>query len=574
MDLRPYLRIERAMYSRLARGWGPLAAAIFAKVHDAVRERDFARAYEVASELDLKPWAEQNREWMKFNLLSAGVFGGTVAQDGGTPLLLGGRHDKLLDRASNVLVMYLDRDFTEHAYQYLIELIQQAVRGELVTKADTDVAEEKPRFLKEFQSFKDASEKKLQMVTSLHTSRLASWGFFGEAEMLGLVTYRLSAVLDGRTSDWCRMIDGYEFQVDRGYDHIERALSVEDPEQLKTVHPWPKQDAQSMAMWGELTTDELADLGYDVPPFHPHCRTMVVRVDQDIVGEEKLTPIEPSIDSEVWVDGDIPVPTGMEQPPQPVAPFTAAPAAFPAEDPHAEEAMPTSVLRDFFTALGLFMAQEQLLKMWQEEQLPPPDEVLSAATGIDPETLKTDKPLEGQQVFSLAPDKTLKISLQGTLGEGTETDLRQVYDPYNRILYTGAMDVQAPEEVAAGWVADTYKRSVETSKVLGGTALEVQTWGGNSAYAHAQMGFIPSGSDWLILRQQIADGLRRGDLTKPTTPGESQLLDAALQSYDPKAIWQVANLSLGPVYLANKTFTMRYTWDDEQARRKFEQVLL
>ena len=572
MDLRPYLAIERAMYSRLARGWGPIASEVFAKVHDAVKARDFARAYEAASELDLKPFAERNREWMQFNLLSAGVFGGRVAQDGGTPLLLGGRHEKLLARAANVMVMYIDRDFTEKVYQYLIDLITQAMKGELVTKAAPEIADEPPRFIKEFTSFKEDGDKKLQMISSLHTSRLASWGFFGEADMLGLETYRLTAVLDGRTSEWCKMIDGYEFTVERGYDHIERALSAEDPEQLKTIHPWPKQDKVSMAMWGEMTTDELADLGYDVPPFHPNCRTMVVRVDQEITGEQKLTPIEPSIDAtEPYYEGDEGTDAGQEEPPQPIAGPTEQPEAF--QPSEMEEITPRSVLRDFFTALGLFMAQEQLLKMWAEENLPPPDEVLAAVTGEDKDKLVKDKPYEGQQVFSLAPDHTLKIAVQGTLGPDTETDLRQVYDPYNKILYTGAMDVKAPEAIAAGWVADTYKRSVDTSKMLGGTALEVLTYGGNSAYAHAQMGFAPSAADWLVLRQQIADGIRRGELPATNVPGEAELLDKALQSYDPKAIWQVANLSLGPVYLANKTFAMRYNWDDSEARRKFESVL-
>ncbi|MGZ7142793.1 hypothetical protein ACXWOE_10255, partial [Streptococcus pyogenes] len=47
--------------------------------------------------------------------------------------------------------------------------------------------------LKSLVSFKEAADAKLKMVSSLHTSRLASWGFLAEADVRGITKYKITA---------------------------------------------------------------------------------------------------------------------------------------------------------------------------------------------------------------------------------------------------------------------------------------------------------------------------------------------------------------------------------------------
>jgi hypothetical protein len=53
---------------------------------------------------------------------------------------------------------------------------------------------------------------------------------------------------------------------------------VQDPNDLKTVQPWPKQDRDSMDEFAEMSDEEFVERGLHIPPYHPHCRTVCVLV--------------------------------------------------------------------------------------------------------------------------------------------------------------------------------------------------------------------------------------------------------------------------------------------------------
>jgi hypothetical protein len=78
------------------------------------------------------------------------------------------------------------------------------------------------------------------------------------------------------------MIHGREFEVSWARELIVDALEADDPQDLRTLHPWPKQTKAAVAEYGEMSSEELADLGYFVPPFHPGCRTICTRVDSKV----------------------------------------------------------------------------------------------------------------------------------------------------------------------------------------------------------------------------------------------------------------------------------------------------
>jgi len=134
------------------------------------------------------------------------------------------------------------------------------------------------RILTDFITFGEAGDRMLMLTSGLMSSRVATYGFVAEAEHNKQGRYALSAVLDGRTSKFCRMIDGREFDLSTASSKIGTVLSVQDPEDLKTVQPWPDQDDESIAEYEQMSEDELVERGLNIPPFHPWCYLPGTRV--------------------------------------------------------------------------------------------------------------------------------------------------------------------------------------------------------------------------------------------------------------------------------------------------------
>lgn len=88
------------------------------------------------------------------------------------------------DRGRYVLLQLQIGEITKYVKSYVH-------RNAEVKKAD--------RFVTPFVSFQEEGDQLVQMISSLHTSRMSTWGFTAEATQLGVTRYKLTAVLDGRT---------------------------------------------------------------------------------------------------------------------------------------------------------------------------------------------------------------------------------------------------------------------------------------------------------------------------------------------------------------------------------------
>ena len=175
-----------------------------------------------------------------------------------------------------------------HAYMKIHGLKRATLSG---AKVALDPAS--GRYVTPFVSFDKQGDEQLRMIASLNSSRLATWGFTAEAEVLGMARYRLTAVLDGRTSKFCRLMDGKVFEVSDARRKVIEALNVQNPEDLKVVQPWPKQTKAHMAMYAEMTTTDFVERGLHIPPYHPHCRTLLRHVPSSIGKPMEITPTVP-----------------------------------------------------------------------------------------------------------------------------------------------------------------------------------------------------------------------------------------------------------------------------------------
>jgi hypothetical protein len=109
------------------------------------------------------------------------------------------------------------------------------------------------------------------MTANLNASRLASWGFLAESQAQGQTSYKVTAMLEKNCCEFCRNMNGKTFQVDSAVGQIKEAVNAENPDDLKTIMPWPKVTKDSMAEFSQMSPEDLAEAGYQVPPFHASC---------------------------------------------------------------------------------------------------------------------------------------------------------------------------------------------------------------------------------------------------------------------------------------------------------------
>lgn len=126
----------------------------------------------------------------------------------------------------------------------------------------------------------------------------------------GVERYVIHAILDEATTPICRYLDGKEFAVGDALERFDRVESMEDPEELKSVLPWVREQsdpetgrtllyierggsrlplaestltgfgrADDRGAYRSLATDEvLREAGVLFPPYHGFCRTTTLAV--------------------------------------------------------------------------------------------------------------------------------------------------------------------------------------------------------------------------------------------------------------------------------------------------------
>lgn len=111
-------------------------------------------------------------------------------------------------------------------------------------------------------------------TSNLVGTRLAAYGMLHEARVRGIVRYRIDAVLDSRTTAICRNMNGRIMSVEPAFTTARTLLQIQDPSNLAKVAPWPGAVEE---LEGRADA-ELQQAGYQLPPFHYLCRSVVTLV--------------------------------------------------------------------------------------------------------------------------------------------------------------------------------------------------------------------------------------------------------------------------------------------------------
>ncbi len=288
-----FLVLEQSLARRLHNSWRRTAAGATREIIEAVQSGDFVEAVSLCDQLSLAESAERNRKFAEFIGMQAVLFGASRVTNGEprrTSFMAKERPEEV-QRGADILVQMLSANGTET----LCRDAQSVLSREQADQQEAHVQKQATAgFVQGFASFVDKSGNAfIDLGSSLHTSRLASWGFTVEADIRGITTYQVNEQLDGRTCPICRSMHGRTFEVGPARRKLEGWLGADDPQEFKSLAPWPKQDAASVKNLQGMSSADIQRNGWDTPPYHPLCRGVLVEAGTVRPVEQVEIPVLP-----------------------------------------------------------------------------------------------------------------------------------------------------------------------------------------------------------------------------------------------------------------------------------------
>lgn len=450
IDPREYLALEAVLVRNVQKEWAKQAKVIIPPIQAAIDRKDWAYAFQLAQDIDLSDIGQKHKD-LAYSVFRGCIDFGSQMATTGRSLMSSLAFSDVVKNVVNQWLQQIEWSVTQQMQKSAMQLIADAQAAEpypVVKKADP---------IRPFVSFREDGDKLLQMISGLHTNRLSSWGFIAESDMRGLTTYRLNAMLDNRTSEFCRMIHGKTFVIEDARPIIEQGIHADDPNSLREIHPWPNQSRASIETYAGMTTDELVANKLHVPPFHPYCRTMMVKVSRQ--------------------------------------PRLAKPPA--AESPGIDEFISNE---QTFSALGIKLSPEQV-ELWNDYVTLNPVDVFTRLSGGSIADVLDRTVASSVKVTDAG---MIKIGVKGRQDEMRFTG-SLVLDVFAGLLYLSKVGVTGATESAA---AKFNKGFLGAAKEIG-TAVSAETMVMPVSRGEAVMalrdGFVPSPVDWQSIRLKLIE---------------------------------------------------------------------
>jgi hypothetical protein len=285
-----FITLEEVMASAYKGAWDKKASKIVAQVTALAENGEIAAAYDAVKSISADDIAEGQRRRAEELGVSCTLFGASRVvplKDAATAKGEPSEHVALaIDQMSDMTTDAVMAQVRRSAEQVLGRWEHAKNQEGQVQKADLDLADMLNA------AVLGTGRGMFDLTANLTTSRLVSFGFLAEAIQQGVTRYQLEATLDQRTSQTCRRLHRKTFDVQQAYGVIDKALRVSDPDELAAAHPWLRGDKQTLHDLEHLSEDALlAKYGVLVPPFHPRCRTILVKVGEASMISPGFTPV-------------------------------------------------------------------------------------------------------------------------------------------------------------------------------------------------------------------------------------------------------------------------------------------
>ena len=102
-------------------------------------------------------------------------------------------------------------------------------------------------------------------------TRSFNFGIAAGLQEAAVERYKISAVIDERTTDICREMNGKVFTVARAMELANNLIESTDPEEVKTIAPW----VQPADLPDVGNNGDQLPVGMAQPPYHWRCRTTI-----------------------------------------------------------------------------------------------------------------------------------------------------------------------------------------------------------------------------------------------------------------------------------------------------------
>lgn len=132
------------------------------------------------------------------------------------------------------------------------------------------------QFKKEFEDLLVGESWKVTRIISTTVNRMRNTAAAMYMSDAGVQQYEILGIPDRLQCAWCSSLQGKKFSVVTSKSNIEQ-LAQSDPSTIASVRPFIVSQLKADDVKGK-SGEELQALGFDIPPFHPHCRDVIVAI--------------------------------------------------------------------------------------------------------------------------------------------------------------------------------------------------------------------------------------------------------------------------------------------------------
>lgn len=275
-----FLDLEKAIANKVMREFRKGNNRLIREAALAIDQGDYAKAELTIREVDVGPALERSEKTFRLLGTAAMLFGATRVSESPDKSKIAGQDQSelLLDQAVGASM----RMTAKLIEQSLLEVLERLIR-EKERRTEKKAARKVRPFVSFAQDgFINTAKGSAQLASSLHTSRLSVYGYTVEANALNITTYQVSEVLDRRTCPVCETMNGKTFQTEWASQSIQSILAIDDPDTLRSVQPWPRQDPESVKALSQMSNKELVESNWHIPPYHPLCRGILDKTTEKV----------------------------------------------------------------------------------------------------------------------------------------------------------------------------------------------------------------------------------------------------------------------------------------------------
>ncbi len=266
INVKSFLALEESLTTRLLNAWTKKSASTFRKIDTALKNEEYGDAVKLVDDLDITKTVEQNEKFITLITMSAALFGASrVTKSVKKSVFSKNKKPEEVQKAVDLMKLGLIQNVNDDIRKSSLQLIANAEdegAQKIVYKAGSAFG----------RAATKAAKSGINTAASLQTSRMSVWGFTIEAGALGILNYSISEQLDNRICPVCKNMHGKTYSVDIAKSYVETLLRAENPNDLKSLAPFPKQDKASLDRIAKMSPEELTASGWHIPPFHPLCR--------------------------------------------------------------------------------------------------------------------------------------------------------------------------------------------------------------------------------------------------------------------------------------------------------------